>query len=207
MPGSVVYFAWHEGGLVEVMETVVVAELDTGAVDPWISSTEDYGWTVDQGAGRSYVRWGELVFQCDRVLDRKEACCDAEHWYAYRIEKNGQQFYVAGGQALPSYEQVKYLRMSVDHSSYAFAGYRQGQWYICHNGREIAATDDVLKIEVAPSGSRFAFHLKKGADEYIQEPDRIGRMCEQIKHIRFSAAGQFLAYRDCRCDGWPSVSE
>lgn len=181
---------------------MVVAELDTGATDPWISSAEDYGWTVDQGLGRSYVRWGEQVFQCDRVLDREEACCDEEHWYAYRLEKDGQQFYVAGGQALPSYEQVKFLRLSVDHSSYAFAGYRHGQWYVCHNGREIVASDDVLKIEVAPSGSRFAFHLKKGADEYILEPDQMGRMFERIKHIKFSAAGQFLAYRSSTDGVW-----
>ena len=113
------------------METLLIAEFDKDAIEPWIESKTDYGWMVDRGSGQSYVRWGETVFPCDRLIERSEACCDEEHWYAYRLEKAGQQFYVAGGQALPSYEKVKLLKMTTDHSAYAFAGYRGGQWHVC----------------------------------------------------------------------------
>ena len=41
-----------------VMETVIITELDEDAIEPWIQSKTDYGWTVDRGPGKSYVRWG-----------------------------------------------------------------------------------------------------------------------------------------------------
>ena len=180
------------------METLLIAELDKDAIEPWIESKTDYGWMVDRGPGQSYVRWGETVFPCDRVIKRSEACCDEEHWYAYRLEKAGQQFYLAGGQALPSYEKVKLLRMTTDHSAYAFAGYRRGQWHVCHNGQEVAAATEVLDIQVAPSGVRFAFHLKNGSAEYVQEPERTGPRFERIKRLQISKEGQFLIYHGWR---------
>ena len=182
------------------METLLIAELDEDATEPWVQSKSDYGWTVDRGPGKSYVRWGENVFSCDRVLDREEECCEEEHWYAYRLESAGQEFYVAGGQALPSYEKVKLFRMTTDHSAYAFAGYRKGQWYVCHNGRELAAAEEVLHILVASAGSRFAFHLKNGAEEYVQEMERTGPRFERIKNLQISKEGQFLIYHGW-CDG------
>ena len=180
------------------METLLIAELEEDAAWPWVQSKSDYGWTVDRGPGKSYVRWGENVFPCDRVIKREEACCDAEHWYAYRLESAGQEFYVAGGQALPSYEKVKLFRMTTDHSAYAFAGYRRGQWHVCHNGREVAAAEEVLHIIVAPAGSRFAFHLKNGSEEYVQELERTGPRFERIKRLQISKEGQFLIYHGWR---------
>ena len=135
-----------------MVETLLIAELDKGAIEPWIESKTDYGWMVNRGAGQSYVRWGETVFPCDRVIERSEACCGEEHWYAYRLEKAGQQFYVAGGQALPSYEKVKLLKMTTDHSAYAFAGYRRGQWHVCHNG-QVRSHRSLSAIQRLPLGN------------------------------------------------------
>ena len=176
------------------METMLIAELDEDATEPWVQSKSDYGWSVDRGPGKSYVRWGAESFPFDRKLGHGDSSYWDWHWFSYRLQKDGQEFYVVSGQALPAYEQVKLFHMPIDHSTHAFAGYRQGQWYACQNGLELFSADDIITINISPTGGRVAFQMKKGADVFIQEQGQIGPMFEKISDLRFSEAAHFLAY-------------
>lgn len=176
------------------METLVIAELDEYAIEPWVQSETDYGWTVDRGPGKSYVRWGAKRFPFDRNLGNGDSSYWDRHWFSYRLQKDGQEFYAVSGQALPAYEQVKLFHMPINRSSHAFAGYRQGKWHACQNGLELFSADDIIEINISSTGSRVAFQMQRGADVFIQEQGKTGPMFEKISDLNFSAAGQFLAY-------------
>lgn len=173
---------------------MLIAEFDEYATEPWVESKTNYGWVVDRGPGKSYVRWGAETFPFDRNLGHGDSSFWDWHWFSYRLQKEGQEFYVVSGKALPAYEQVKLFHMPIDHSIHAFAGYRQGQWHACQNGLELFSADDIIEVNISPTGGQVAFQMKSGTDVFIQEQGQIGPMFEKISDLNFSEAGQFLAY-------------
>ena len=198
-------------GMTVNIETTVIATLDKNAKDTWAATLEHYGWTIDYGEQERYIRWGAKVFPYDRIVEEYVDCLnEGKHGYPVLLERGGKQFYVMGGKALPSYEQVKLLEITQDEKQYAFAGWRQGEWVVCFNGEEIVTGYDILKIAVSQTGNRFAFHVVKNGKHFIAEPGKSGPLFDNIcwrdriffmgrarrSYVKmiFSKGGQFLAY-------------